>query len=243
MKTLKYNPIGYQVVDDKNDIHPNMDASFCIYSRKQAFAMILKSMTENMGSYKLVPIKDGDIEEPTMMFEGDPETATEIVVTQTPTVEVTPRFRGLAELLLQIIIEGQEFKVSDDFKMPESTILLTAKALEKGFLNGEFKEDENGALYYSGMTEDFGGYYETALDVAQHEAQQEEDSVTVFKNKLLALAKAAEELNNAWDYVDGDPEVAKAIDIRYPFLERLYYLALRDTKNWAKNTAEKLNKI
>ena len=74
----------------------------------------------------------------------------------------------------------------------------------------------------------------------QEEAQM--DTVTVFKTKLEAFAKAAEELDNAWDYVDGDPDVAKAINIRWPFLERLYYLALKDTHNWAKKTAENLNK-
>ena len=60
--------IGYQVVDKKTgEIHPDMDGSFCIYSLSQAMEM---HKTSNNWEYLI--IKEGDIEEPTMMFEGNP---------------------------------------------------------------------------------------------------------------------------------------------------------------------------
>lgn len=59
--------VGYQVIHTKTgDIHPYMDASFCIYSRSQANEMLNKG-------YELVPIYEGDIEDATFMFNGDPE--------------------------------------------------------------------------------------------------------------------------------------------------------------------------
>ena len=62
--------IGFQVVTDENDIHPNMDASFCIYSLEQANE-ILNNTSIVDKDYHLLAIRKGDIEEPTMMFTGD----------------------------------------------------------------------------------------------------------------------------------------------------------------------------
>jgi len=59
--------LGYQVVDKNNIPHPDMDASFCIYSLDQANEMILNSDDQKIWS--LLSIYEGDIEEPTMMFE------------------------------------------------------------------------------------------------------------------------------------------------------------------------------
>ena len=60
--------IGFQVVsnDDSGDIHPKMDASFCIYSLSQCEEMVDNDF------WRLLAIYTNDIEEPTMMFEGDP---------------------------------------------------------------------------------------------------------------------------------------------------------------------------
>ena len=63
---------GYQVVGDdsspyEGDIHPDMDASFCLYSLSQARQMIGDDL-----NWRLLTIWEGDVEEPTMMFEGDP---------------------------------------------------------------------------------------------------------------------------------------------------------------------------
>lgn len=68
--------IGFQVVGEdgtaqEGEIHPDMDASFCVYSLKQAQSMIGDN---NHGDeqWRLLTIWTGDIEEPTMMFKGDP---------------------------------------------------------------------------------------------------------------------------------------------------------------------------
>lgn len=62
-----YKPIGYQVVNKNDEIHPDMDASFCLYSLKQA-----KAMKGTSRKWKLLPIYEGEVEEPTFMFEGNP---------------------------------------------------------------------------------------------------------------------------------------------------------------------------
>ena len=58
--------IGYQVLDENNDIHPDMDTSYSIYSYNRAMGM-LGSDTESR--YRLVTIREGDIENPTFMFK------------------------------------------------------------------------------------------------------------------------------------------------------------------------------
>jgi hypothetical protein len=68
--------IGFQVVGEdgtaqEGEIHPDMDASFCIYSLKQAQQMLGDNDNGNE-QWRLLTIWTGDIEEPTMMFEGDP---------------------------------------------------------------------------------------------------------------------------------------------------------------------------
>ena len=65
--------------------------------------------------------------------------------------------------------------------------------------------------------------------------------VAMFKLKMKAFAKAAEELNDAWDAVDGNQEVANAIDGEFPFKKDLYYEALRDAVVWAEKTAKNLD--
>lgn len=59
--------IGFQVVNDNQDIHPSMEASFCLYSLSEA-----KEMIDTSGDWHLLCIWTGDIEEPTKMFTGDP---------------------------------------------------------------------------------------------------------------------------------------------------------------------------
>jgi hypothetical protein len=67
--------IGFQVVsnDGGNDIHPLMDGSFCLYNLSQAKEMLEDRPGKNLfNEWKLLAIWSGDVEEPTMMFEGDP---------------------------------------------------------------------------------------------------------------------------------------------------------------------------
>lgn len=62
--------IGFQVVgENENDgkIHPLMEGSFCVYSLSQANEML----SELSNNWKLLTVWNGDIEEPTMMFNGD----------------------------------------------------------------------------------------------------------------------------------------------------------------------------
>jgi hypothetical protein len=68
--------IGFQVVGEdgtaqEGEIHPHMDASFCIYNLNQARSMM---DDDNNGDeqWRLLTVWEGDVEEPTMMFEGDP---------------------------------------------------------------------------------------------------------------------------------------------------------------------------
>jgi hypothetical protein len=58
-----------------------------------------------------------------------------------------------------------------------------------------------------------------------------------FVEKLKAFSKAASELSDAWDLVDGKKMVMDEIDPRWPFSEQLYYMALSKTVRWANNTA------
>jgi hypothetical protein len=64
--------IGFQVVGaegykNEGDIHPKMAGSFCLYSLSQA-----KAMFNGSYNWKLLAIWTGDVEEPTLMFKGNP---------------------------------------------------------------------------------------------------------------------------------------------------------------------------
>jgi hypothetical protein len=64
--------VGFQVVDDaEGDIHPDMQGSFCLYNLSQAREMIHNS-DDPTDCWKILTIWTGDVEEPTIMFEGDP---------------------------------------------------------------------------------------------------------------------------------------------------------------------------
>jgi hypothetical protein len=77
----RHKVVGFQVESDdgKHEIHPHMDGSFCLYSLEQARAMM---DDDNNGDeqWKLLAIWDGDVEEPTMMFEGDPRNPDEMIL-------------------------------------------------------------------------------------------------------------------------------------------------------------------
>lgn len=70
--------IGYQVVGEdgtpkEGEIHPQMDGSFCIYNLEQAHSILEESNNvDEHGMWKLLTIWTGDVEEPLMMFEGNP---------------------------------------------------------------------------------------------------------------------------------------------------------------------------
>lgn len=68
--------IGFQVVGEdgtpqEGEIHPKMGASFCVYCLQQANEM-LHDCENNDEQWRLLTIWEGDVEEPTMMFEGNP---------------------------------------------------------------------------------------------------------------------------------------------------------------------------
>lgn len=70
--------IGFQVegvhgTGGEGQMHPHMDASFCVYSLDQARSMLDDdNQGDERGWWKLLTIWTDDIEEPTMMFKGDP---------------------------------------------------------------------------------------------------------------------------------------------------------------------------
>ena len=69
--------IGFQVDLDANDeMHPDMDASFCVYSLPQVKKMIKKDKNR----WNLLAIYEDTIEDPTMMFNGDPRNPDETVM-------------------------------------------------------------------------------------------------------------------------------------------------------------------
>jgi hypothetical protein len=66
---MNNNVIGFQVDLDKNgEMHPDMSASFCVYSYPQVTEMI----KQDRSRWKLLTIYNDTIEEPTLMFKGDP---------------------------------------------------------------------------------------------------------------------------------------------------------------------------
>ena len=58
----------FQVVDADVNMHPHMDASFCLYNLEQARSML---DDDNQGDeqWELLAIWTGEVEEPTFMFE------------------------------------------------------------------------------------------------------------------------------------------------------------------------------
>lgn len=68
--------IGFQTIHNSTkNIHPKMSASFCVYSLSQCMAMLKCASQEERDLYTIETVRDGDIEEPTMMFKGNPTTA------------------------------------------------------------------------------------------------------------------------------------------------------------------------
>lgn len=66
--------IGFQVIEIKTgNLHPKMSGSFCIYSIPQCMSMLLKDKNKDL--YTIETVMSGDIEEPTIMFNGRPQTA------------------------------------------------------------------------------------------------------------------------------------------------------------------------
>ena len=70
--------IGYQVVgmaghENEGQLHPEMEASFCLYSLKQARKMLSSDNTMYTDEWIIVSIWSGDIEEPTLMFHNKPK--------------------------------------------------------------------------------------------------------------------------------------------------------------------------
>ena len=67
-KSMRSQVIGFQVVDADVNMHPHMDASFCLYNLEQARSML---DDDNQGDeqWELLAIWTGEVEEPTFMFE------------------------------------------------------------------------------------------------------------------------------------------------------------------------------
>ncbi|MBN1183463.1 MAG: hypothetical protein JXB49_14330 [Bacteroidales bacterium] len=70
-KVVGFQVVGEDGTSEEGEIHPDMDASFCIYNLSQANKMLERTNLTGE-QWRLLTIWEGDIEEPTMMFEGDP---------------------------------------------------------------------------------------------------------------------------------------------------------------------------
>jgi len=69
--------IGFQVdLDENQEMHPDMSASFCVYSLPQVKQM----MRQDYNRWNLLAIYDDDINKPTFMFNGDPRNPDDTVL-------------------------------------------------------------------------------------------------------------------------------------------------------------------
>lgn len=68
-KVVGFQVIGEDGTSEQGQIHPMMNGSFCLYSLSQAREML---NSDAVGQWRLLACWSGDVEEPTMMFEGDP---------------------------------------------------------------------------------------------------------------------------------------------------------------------------
>ena len=71
-KVIGFQVIGMEGTETEGMVHPQMIASFCVYSLTQANQMLKDEKKFKLGNWKLLTIWEGDIEEPTLMFKGDP---------------------------------------------------------------------------------------------------------------------------------------------------------------------------
>lgn len=63
--------VGYQAIlntDGSAAMHPGMHASFCVYNKAQ-----IDNIIAGDRNYTIIPIFDGDIEDPEVMFQGEPD--------------------------------------------------------------------------------------------------------------------------------------------------------------------------
>lgn len=66
-KVVGFQIVGVDGTDNEGEMHPAMDASFCLYNLSWC-----RQYLHEYYNWRLLTIWEGDVEEPTMMFEGDP---------------------------------------------------------------------------------------------------------------------------------------------------------------------------
>jgi hypothetical protein len=66
-KVIGFQIVGEQGTVNEGKIHPDMDASFCLYNLSWCRARL-----HEYCDWRLLTVWEGDVEEPTMMFEGNP---------------------------------------------------------------------------------------------------------------------------------------------------------------------------
>ena len=105
------------------------------------------------------------------------------------------QYIDLAELILQKMVEEEVLYsgLPEDFKMPEAIVKLTALDLQ------EAKVEK----YYVGIDEDFGGHFETQLDLAlkisilqKSRAERDTETITII-NTLYLSGKEVEILKES----------------------------------------------
>ena len=68
-KVIGFQVVGEEGTAEEGNIHPHMDASFCLYSLSQAQKMLNSNVK---GQWRLLTVWSGDVEEPTQMFKSNP---------------------------------------------------------------------------------------------------------------------------------------------------------------------------
>lgn len=66
-KVIGFQVVGEEQYPNEGELHPDMDNGSCIYNLEQTIKMIVN----NKDPWRLKAIWSGDIEKPTLMFEGD----------------------------------------------------------------------------------------------------------------------------------------------------------------------------
>jgi hypothetical protein len=66
-KVVGFQVVGVDGTEHEGEIHPAMDASFCLYNLSWC-----RQYLHEYYNWRLLTIWEGDVEEPTLMFEGDP---------------------------------------------------------------------------------------------------------------------------------------------------------------------------
>lgn len=118
----------------------------------------------------------------------------------------TTNWADLAQLLVEIMVEESDADLlPKSFTVSKDAKTKTAKALRDGYFEKEFSHNDNGELYYAGMTEDYGGYISKEIEAAK---------LNQFREKLKPIIKKDYGLGLNDVGADEDGLIQKFIDAK-----------------------------